>query len=145
MIRSPVSPARRTKSQTVFPLLLDSLALPAETKVESGTSQSKSDLSNSASNPTPGFRGQVPRSLSPLSEMGSGGRSRLPRHSARPVRFIDNLLVRAHCIIVMIRWTGLAPWEFEFTSTFLERPVTTQHSTWLPSHFRPKFQRISVT
>jgi len=38
---------------------------------------------------------------------------------------IDNLLVRIHFIIVMIRWTGLAPWEFEFpfpgslTSTFL--------------------------
>ena len=28
--------------------------------------------------------------------------------------FIDNLLVRVHFIIVMIRWTGLAPWEFEF-------------------------------
>ena len=25
--------------------------------------------------------------------------------------FIDNLLVRIHIIIVMIRWTGLAPWE----------------------------------
>jgi len=23
-------------------------------------------------------------------------------------------LVRIHFIIVMIRWTGLAPWEFEF-------------------------------
>ena len=39
--------------------------------------------------------------------------------------FIDNLLVRIHFIIVMIRWTGLAPWDFEFpfpgslTSTFL--------------------------
>ena len=39
--------------------------------------------------------------------------------------FIDNLLVRIHYIIVMIKWTGLAPWEFEFplpgslTSTFL--------------------------
>jgi len=39
--------------------------------------------------------------------------------------FIDSLLVRIHFIIVMIRWTGLAPWEFEFpfpgslTSTFL--------------------------
>ena len=38
--------------------------------------------------------------------------------------FNDNLLVRIHFIIVMIRWTGLAPWEFEFpfpgslTSTF---------------------------
>jgi len=29
--------------------------------------------------------------------------------------FIDNLLVRVHFIIVMIRWTGLAPWEFEFS------------------------------
>ena len=28
--------------------------------------------------------------------------------------FIDNLLVRIHFIIVMIRWTGLAPWEVEF-------------------------------
>ena len=28
--------------------------------------------------------------------------------------FIDNLLVRIHFIILMIRWTGLAPWEFEF-------------------------------
>ena len=28
--------------------------------------------------------------------------------------FIDNLLVRIHFNIVLIRWTGLAPWEFEF-------------------------------
>ena len=28
--------------------------------------------------------------------------------------FIDNLLVRIHFIVEMIRWTGLAPWEFEF-------------------------------
>ena len=39
--------------------------------------------------------------------------------------FLDNLLVRIHFIILMSRWTGLAPWEFEFpfpgsfTSTFL--------------------------
>ena len=39
--------------------------------------------------------------------------------------FIDSLLVRIHFIIVMIRWTGLAPWEFELPfpgslpSTFL--------------------------
>jgi len=41
--------------------------------------------------------------------------------------FIDNLRVRIHFIFVMIRWTGLAPWEFEIpfpgslTSTFLAR------------------------
>jgi len=41
--------------------------------------------------------------------------------------FFDNLLVRIHFIIVMIRWTGLAPWEFEslfsgsLISTFLGR------------------------
>ena len=40
--------------------------------------------------------------------------------------FTDNLLVRVHFIIVIIRWTGLAPWEFEFpfpgslASTFLQ-------------------------
>ena len=28
--------------------------------------------------------------------------------------FIDNLMVRAHFIIEMIRCTGLAQWEFEF-------------------------------
>ena len=30
----------------------------------------------------------------------------------RESSFFDNLLVRIHFIIVMIRWTGLAPWEF---------------------------------
>ena len=40
--------------------------------------------------------------------------------------FIDKLLVRIHFIIVMMRWTGLAPWEFKppflgsLTSTFLD-------------------------
>ena len=43
--------------------------------------------------------------------------------------FIDNSLVRIHCIIVMIRWTGLAPWKFEspfpgsITSTFLRTQI----------------------
>ena len=41
-------------------------------------------------------------------------RSQLQNASAREL-FIDNLLVRIHLIIVMIRWTGLAPWEFEFS------------------------------
>jgi len=61
-----------------------------------------------------------------------------PRQVREREFFIDNLLVRIHCIIVMIRWTGLAPWEFEFpfpgslTSTFLEcwyltRQVKYQH------------------
>ena len=36
-----------------------------------------------------------------------------PRQREREF-FIDNLLVRIHFIIVIIRWTGLAPWEFEF-------------------------------
>ena len=49
-------------------------------------------------------------------------------HAAEREFFIDNLLVRIHLIIVMIRWTGLAPWEFEFPfpgsllSTFLGAP-----------------------
>jgi len=51
--------------------------------------------------------------------------SDLPEYEVEREFFIDNLLVRFHLITVMIRWTGLAPWEFEFpfpgslTSTFL--------------------------
>jgi len=55
---------------------------------------------------------------------------------------IDNLLVRIHYmyIIVMIKWTGLAPWEFEFpfpgslNSTFVE-----------PSGYVEQAQRELVT
>ena len=49
-----------------------------------------------------------------------------PLHPEREF-FIDNLLVRIHFINVMMRWTGLAPWEFEFpfpgslTATSLEQ------------------------
>jgi len=41
--------------------------------------------------------------------------------------FIENILVRIHFIILIIRWTGRAPWEYEFpfpgilTSTILDR------------------------
>ena len=41
--------------------------------------------------------------------------------------FIDDPLVQIHFIVVMIRWTGLAPWEFEspltgsLTSAFLRK------------------------
>ena len=49
---------------------------------------------------------------------------RLPALKERE-SFVHNLLVRIHFIIKMVRWTGLAPWEFEFpfpgslVSTFL--------------------------
>ena len=43
--------------------------------------------------------------------------------------FTDDLLVRIHFIIVMMRWTGLAPWIFEFPFpgclTALEPPPQT--------------------
>jgi len=52
-----------------------------------------------------------PRSLAPPQE-GLPGRPPAVRGVEREF-FIDNLLVRIHFIIVMIRWTGLAPWEFE--------------------------------
>ena len=38
---------------------------------------------------------------------------RQPLHTPEREFFIDNLLARIHFIIVMIWWTGLAPWEFE--------------------------------
>ena len=57
-------------------------------------------------------------------------RNRQRQRAGPPERefFIDNPLVRIHFIIVMIRWTGLALWEFEspfpgsLTSTFLVVP-----------------------
>jgi len=58
--------------------------------------------------------------------------------------FIDNLLVRIHFIIVMIGWTGLAPWEFEFpfpgslTSTFLRRHKRAHGGRDIPHGLRPR-------
>jgi hypothetical protein len=39
---------------------------------------------------------------------------------------IDNLLVRIHLIIVIIWWTGLAPWELEisFSGSLKTTPLT---------------------
>ena len=41
---------------------------------------------------------------------------------------IDNLLVRIHVIIKMIKWTGLAPLEFEF-------PFPSSHTNTAGLHF----------
>jgi len=49
-----------------------------------------------------------------LRVQGSGTDGVLRGEHAEREFFIDNLLVRIHLIIVMIRWTGLAPWEFKF-------------------------------
>jgi len=55
--------------------------------------------------------------------------------------FIDNLLVRIHFFIVMIRWNGLASWEFEFpfpgslTYTFLVSRQPLPHCSGPRSHF----------
>ena len=55
---------------------------------------------------------------------------------------IDNLLVRIHVIIVMIRWTGLAPWESEFSfsgvlgmqaGTLLQRESSALTTYWSES------------
>ena len=55
----------------------------------------------------------------PVLVHNAAGQVYVHRRSATKYRerefFSDNLLVRIHLIIVMIRWTGLAPWEFEFT------------------------------
>ena len=54
---------------------------------------------------------------SELGENGTAERETAHRRRLHPAGerefFIDNLLVRLHFIIVMIRRTGLAPWEFE--------------------------------
>ena len=60
---------------------------------------------------------------------------------------IDNLLVRIHFIIVMIGWTGLAAWEFEFpfvgslTSTVLRWsfvPGTCPAKQYYVAHEKPR-------
>ena len=67
----------------------------------------------------PGFRGGRSSSRIHRCRESRGGNSTPPSSRlASPARerefFIVNLLVRIHFIIVMIRWTGLAPWECEF-------------------------------
>jgi len=57
------------------------------------------------------------RSLADSSlKVPSSSCSTVPSACRERAFFIDNLLVRIHFIIVMVRWTGLAPWEFEFPS-----------------------------
>jgi len=70
-----------------------------------------------------------------------GGRGRPPGPTARggsphPAErefFIDNLMVRIHFIIVMIRWNGLAPWEFAFlflhTTSVMQNANVDEHLT----------------
>ena len=57
--------------------------------------------------------------------------------------FIDNLLVRIHVIIMMIRWTGLAP---ERLSTLIVRPaapfcqgIRQDYTVWSIPHNRLHF------
>ena len=58
---------------------------------------------------------------------GIGVTGLVARNMSKREFIIDNLLVRIRFIIVMIRWTGLAPWDLEFhfrgglTSTSLKR------------------------
>ena len=64
--------------------------------------------------------------------------------------FIYNLLVRIHFIIVMIRWTGLAPWQLAFpfpgslTSTFLDA-WRRWRGRRAPRSTRPEFMLIYNT
>jgi len=57
--------------------------------------------------------------------------SGLERHSEGEF-FINNLLVRIHFIIVMIRRTGLAPWEFEFLFSGSLTPTFREARTFSP-------------
>ena len=64
--------------------------------------------------------------------------------------FIDDLLVRIHFIIVIIRLTGLAPWEFEFpfsvsfTSNFLELLHSQQEDGMIPTRSLISFDKGSL-
>ena len=69
------------------------------------------------------------------------------RHHYREKEFfIDNLLVRIYFIIVMIRWTGLAPWEFEFPFPGSRSPTTTaQQARNVHHHHYTKRRKRSQT
>ena len=68
-----------------------------------------------------------------------------------PEFFIDDLLVQIHFIIVMIRWTGLAPWEFEFPfpgsriSTVLGKGRTLSSAASTPRAVTPACSRRNVS
>ena len=49
--------------------------------------------------------------VSQTAQRAAGGNSRQREF------FLDNLLVRIHLIMEVIRWTGIAPWKFEFYSS----------------------------
>ena len=58
--------------------------------------------------------------------------------------FIDNLLVRIHFIIVMIRWTGLAAWEIElrFPSRWARSRHCARRASTAPSPTTPSAPRL---
>ena len=58
--------------------------------------------------------------------------------------FIDSLLVRIHYIIVMVRWTGLAPWEFEFPFPSEQATKTNALRTFTGKP-RPDSQNLALT
>ena len=50
-------------------------------------------------------------------------RNRFPALPGEREFIVDNLLVRIHFTIVMIWWTGLAPWEFEHLFSGSHTPI----------------------
>jgi len=70
-------------------------------------------------------------------DTGVQGRSQLLHGSnpqpSTPERecFIDKLLVRIHFIIVLIRWTGLAPWVFKFPFSLQVHQAASASNTFL--------------
>ena len=62
---------------------------------------------------------------------------------------VDNLLVRIHFIIEMMWWTGLAPWEFEFSFPGSLTPIFQDQSAnnflaaeLLDPHFSPTIDKM---
>ena len=70
-----------------------------------------------------------------------------PNHQKEREFFIDNLLVWIYFVIVMIRWTGLAPLEFEFpflgslVSAFLVGCTHTSHTSQVSTPQAPQFHQ----
>jgi len=78
-----------------------------------------------------------PATAKEIKETAKRPRGRPPKdpHAHAQVRefFIDNLLVRIHFIIVMIWWTGLAPWEFRGSRKPANAPAAARPRTRTPT------------
>ena len=97
--------------------LLSALLLPLETRLDAGeyttpvSAHLWGQFERDRTEARAAFLEQAPKVAGSKAALQDRMEELLSRAASRAIR---QVLVRVHFIIVMIRWTGLAPWEFEF-------------------------------